>query len=429
MVDGLESRVTLGLFGLGTVGTGVVKVLEKHGELIRNRSGYNIRVKTICVRNLDKVREVNTAKYKVTTNSEHILNDPEINVVIEAIGGIEPARSYIKEALEKGKHVVTANKALISKYGQELFELAAKSGVNLAFEASVCGSIPIIKGIRESFIANSIGSISGIVNGTTNFILTRMANEGKSYESALEEAQQKGFAEADPTFDVGGKDAAQKIAILAMLAFNSAVDPDAVYTEGIQDITADDIKFANSWGYVIKLIALARRAEEEGHEDEIDVRVHPMLILKKHPLASVEGELNAVYLNGDLVNGQMYYGKGAGQLPTASAVVSDVIDVMRGLKSVRTFNSIAITDINDLEFSYYLRLPVVDKPGVLYKVAKVLATSGISIAELVQPGGKESVPLIIKTHRAKERMMSHAFNELNKLAVVKKGAVKIRILN
>lgn len=421
----MEKQINVGLFGLGTVGTGVVKALERHGELIRNRSGYNIRIKTICVRNLDRVREVNTAKYKVTTNSEHILNDPEINVVIEAIGGIEPARSYIKEALEKGKHVVTANKALISKYGQELFELAAEKRVNLAFEASVCGSIPIIKGIRESFVANSISSISGIVNGTTNFILTKMAHEGKSYESALEEAQHKGFAEADPSFDVGGKDAAQKIAILAMLAFNTAIDPDTVYTEGIQDIMAEDIRFAENWGYVIKLIALAKKADSNGKG--IDVRVHPMLIQKKHPLASVEGELNAVYLSGDLVDGQMFYGKGAGQFPTASAVISDVIDVMRSVAVVRNFNSLPLIDINDLEFSYYLRLPVIDRPGVLYKVAKVLATSGVSIAELVQPTGKEVVPIVIKTHKAKERMIRHAFNEINKLAVVKKGAVMIRI--
>ncbi len=425
----MEKQINIGLFGLGTVGTGVVKALERHGDLIRNRSGYNIRIKTICVRNLDRAREVNTAKYKVTTNSEHILNDTEINVVVEAIGGIEPARSYIKAALEKGKHVVTANKALISKCGQELFELAAQNSVNLAFEASVCGSIPIVKCIKESFVANSISSIFGIVNGTTNFILTKMAREGKSYESALEEAQHKGFAEADPSFDVGGKDAAQKIAILAMLAFNSAVDPDTVYTEGIQDITAEDIKAAGSWGYAIKLIALAAAAKTDSGTEALDIRVHPMLVSKRHPLASVEGELNAVYLNGDLVDGQMFYGKGAGQLPTASAVVSDVIDVMRGLTEVRNFNSLTRADISDLEFSYYLRLPVVDKPGVLHKVAKVLATSGISIAELVQPGGKESVPLIIKTHRAKERMMRHAFNELNKLAVVKKEAVMIRILD
>ncbi len=422
-----ERQVSVGLFGLGTVGSGVVKALEKHSNLIRNRSGYDVRIKTICVRNLDRAREVNTAKYKVTTNSEHILNDPEINVVIEAMGGIEPARSYIKEALEKGKHVVTANKALISKHGQELFELAAKCGVNLAFEASVCGSIPIIKGIRESFVANSISSISGIVNGTTNFILTKMANEGKSYESALEEAQQKGFAEADPSFDVGGKDAAQKIAILATLAFNTAVDPDTVYTEGIQDVIADDIRFAGNWGYAIKLVAIAKKADGDG--EGIDVRVHPMLIPKKHPLASVEGELNAVYLNGDLVDGQMFYGKGAGQLPTASAVISDVIDVMKSVAVVRNFNNMPLIDINDLEFSYYLRLPVIDRPGVLYRIAKVLATSGVSIAELLQPSGKESVPLIIKTHRAKERMIRHAFNEINKLAVVKKGAVMIRILD
>lgn len=420
-----ERRVTVGLFGLGTVGTGVAKVLEKRSGLIRNRSGYDVRLKTICVRNLDRAREVNTAKYKVTTNSEHILNDPEINVVIEAMGGIEPARSYIKEALAKGKHVVTANKALISKHGQELFELAAKNGVNLAFEASVCSSIPIIKGIRESFVANSISSISGIVNGTTNFILTKMANEGKSYESALEEAQQKGFAEADPSFDVGGKDAAQKIAILAMLAFNTTVDPDTVYAEGIQDVIAEDIRFAGNWGYAIKLIALAKKAE--GNGEGIDVRVHPMLVPKKHPIASVEGELNAVYLNGDLVDGQMFYGKGAGQFPTASAVISDVIDVMKGVTVVRNFNSLPLIDVNDLEFSYYLRLPVIDRPGVLYKVAKVLATSGVSIAELVQPTGKDVVPIVIKTHKAKERMMRHAFNEINKLAVVKKGAVMIRI--
>lgn len=424
---GIERQVNVGLFGLGTVGTGVVKALEKRVGLITSRTGYHVRIKTICVRNLDRAREVNTTKYKVTTNSEHIINDPEINVVIEAMGGIEPAKSYIKAALENGKHVVTANKALISKHGEELFELAAKNGVNLAFEASVCSSIPIIKGIRESFVANSISSISGIVNGTTNFILTKMTNEGRSYESALEEAQQKGFAEADPSFDIGGKDAAQKIAILAMLAFNTVVDPDTVYTEGIQDIIAEDIRFAGNWGYVIKLIAIAKKAD--GNGEGIDVRVHPMLIPKKHPLASVAGELNAVYLDGDLADGQMFYGKGAGQLPTASAVISDVIDVMKSVAVVRNFNSLALIDINDLEFSYYLRLPVIDRPGVIYRIAKVLATNGISIAELVQPTGKEVVPIVIKTHNAKERMMRHAFDEINKLAVVKKGAVMVRILD
>jgi len=423
VVNVLEKQVSVGLFGLGNVGTGIVKALDGHHDLIRKRSGFNVRLKTICVKNLKKAREVNTAKYRVTANSGHILDDPEISVVIEAMGGIEPARAFIMEALEKGKHVVTANKALISKHGQELFELAARNGVNLAFEASVCGSIPIIKSIRESFVANSISSIYGIVNGTTNFILTRMVNDGKSYESALEEAQQRGFAEADPSFDVGGKDAAQKIAILSMLAFNTPVDPDTVYTEGIQDLVSEDIKFAQAWGYVIKLIALARKADGEG----IDVRVHPMLVPKAHPLANINGELNSVYLIGDLVDGQMFSGKGAGPLPTASAMISDVIDVMKSAALIRNFNSLPLVDINNLEFSYYVRFPVIDQPGVLCRIAKVLATDGVSIAELVQPTGNETVPIIIRTHKAKERAMRHAFDEINRLPIVKKGAVMIRI--
>lgn len=423
----IKSPVNIGLFGLGTVGTGVVKILEKHADLIRNRSGHDICVKTICVRNLDKKRAIDAGKYEITTNSERILDDPEIDVVIELIGGIEPATSYIKQALQNGKHVVTANKAVISKHGPELFEIAAKKGVNLAFEASVCGSIPIIKTFRESLTANSIISILGIVNGTTNYILSKMSNEGRSYESALEEAKQKGFAEADPSFDVSGKDAAQKISILAMLAFNTAVNPDAVYTEGIRDVTDEDIRFAESWGYRIKLLALAASAKNSEGRADLDIRVHPVLISKQHPLAGVEDELNAVYVNGDLVNGQMFYGKGAGQLPTASAIISDVIGVMKGFAAIRNFNSILLRDLNDFGFSYYLRLPVIDRPGVLYRIAKVLAANGISIAELVQPGGRELVPLIIKTHKTKERMMRHAFQELNKLAIVRKGAVMIRI--
>ncbi len=422
-----NKQITIGLLGLGSVGTGVVKVVEKRAGLIRNRSGYELRIKSILVRNLDKRRSIDTGRYELTTNFERILDDPEIEIVIELLGGTEPARSYIKRALENGKHVVTANKAVISKHGPELFEAAARNNVNLAFEASVCGCIPIIKSIRESLVANSISSLSGIVNGTTNYILTRMSKEGKSYESALQEAQQKGFAEPDPSFDVSGKDAAQKIAILAMLAFNTAINPDAIYVEGIQDITGEDMVFAEKLGYAVKLLGFASSAKNGEGNEALDIRVHPVLLRKHHPLANIDGELNAIHINGDLVGEQTFHGKGAGQLPTASTVVSDVIEVVKGVNPVKSFGAAAFTDINDLEFVYYLRLPVVDRPGVLYRIAKVIAASGISIAELEQPSGKDVTSLIIKTHRAKERMMRHAFNELNKLAVVRKGAVLIRV--
>ncbi len=420
--------VNIGLIGSGTIGSGVVKILSKNSETIEKRSGVKLNLKKVCDLKLDAAKKLGIPESKLTTKVDDILDDPEIRIVIELIGGYEPARTFILKALQKGKHVVTANKAVIAKHGPELFEAAEKNNVNFMFEASVGGCIPIIKALRESYAADNIHSIYGIVNGTTNYILTRM-DEGMSYEDALKKAQEFGFAEANPAFDVEGKDAAQKLVILSSLAFNSKISDD-IPAWGITKISKNDLDYAKHLGYTIKLLAIAKK-----DDGKIELRVHPTMIPIKHELASVSNELNAVYIVGENIGKAMLYGKGAGQLPTATVVLGDAIDIAKKIgnkaeKPISYFGSLKLKSMDDIKSRYYLRYAAADKPGVLAKIAGVLGKNKISIAGVWQMEvNKDVVPVIMTTHEALEKDLQNAIKEINNLAEIKDKTVVIRIEN
>lgn len=417
----MSKEVNIGLIGIGTIGSGVVKILNKNKELIEKRTGIKLNLRKVCDLKLENVKELGLEEEQLTKNYEDLINDRDINIIIELIGGYDPAKEIIIKALKNKKNVVTANKAVIAKYGNEIFEEAKNNNVNIAFEASTGGCIPIIKAIKESYVADKIKDIYGILNGTTNYILTRM-EEGMTYEEAIKKAQELGFAEANPEFDVEGKDAAQKLIILSSLAFNAKISDD-IFTKGITKINKNDIKYADELGYKIKLLAIAK------HENKaIEIRVHPTMIPKQHELATVKNELNAIYVVGENITKSMLYGKGAGQLPTATVVLGDVIDIAKGKEDNFFFNEIKIKDINKISSRYYLRYNVIDKPGVLAKISKILGDNNISIAGVEQKEiNKEIVPLIMTTHDAIEENMMKAIKEINKLDVVKEDTVVIRI--
>lgn len=416
----MSKQVNIGLIGIGTIGSGVVKIL-KNKDLIEKRTGVKINLKKVCDVNLKPAKALGLKDEQLTKNYDDLINDKEIDVVIELIGGYSPAKEIIIKALKAGKNVVTANKAVIAKYGQEIFEEAKKNDVDVAFEAAVGGCIPIIKVIRESYAADKITDIYGILNGTTNYILTRM-KEGTSYEEALKKAQKLGFAEANPEFDVEGKDTAQKLVILASLAFNARIKDD-IFTWGITKISKGDLEYAKDLGYEIKLLAIAKN--EDG---EIELRVHPTMIPREHELASVKDELNAVYVVGENITKGMLYGKGAGQLPTATVVLGDVIDIGRGNRNRFYFENAKTKDINKIKSKYYLRYNVIDVPGVLAKITKILGDNKISIAAVEQKAiDKDIVPVIMTTHEAVEENLMKAVKEINKLDVVKEKTVVIRI--
>jgi len=372
----------IGLLGLGTVGTGVIELLEKNKDIIAKRVNEPINVKKVLVRDLSKKRSP-LVEGKITDRFEDIINDDDISIIVEVIGGEEPALSYIKEALRRGKHVVTANKEVIAKHGRELFELSAKHNINLYFEASVAGGIPIIKPMKECLSANEIVKIMGILNGTTNYILTQMTEHGKTFDEALKEAQLEGYAESDPTDDIKGYDAARKLAILSSIAFNTRITPDQVYTEGIDNISQADIQYAGEMGQVIKLIAQGKK-----HEDSIEVSVTPVLLPKDHPLANVSGTFNAILAEGNAVGPVMFYGMGAGKMPTASAVVADIMGVVRnnnGNKLYCTcFYHLDVMNPGQACSSFYIRLLVDDKPGVLSKIAGAFGQNQISLSKVFQ---------------------------------------------
>ena len=420
-------EVNIGLIGLGTIGSGVVKIIKENSELIEKRTGIKLRIKKACDRDAQRVSSLNLSEVEFTTNYDDIINDSSVHVVIELIGGYEPARTVIEKALKSGKHVVTANKAVISKFGKDLFSVCDLNKTNIKFEASVGGCIPIIRTLQQSYVSEEFSAIYGIVNGTTNYILTKMA-EGKSYSDALKKAQENGFAEADPSFDVEGKDSAQKLTILSMLAFNSNA-PEEIYTEGITMITKNDIVYASELGYVIKLLAIAKRTN-----NELDLRVHPTMIPVNSELASVSNEFNGIYLKGKNTSESMFYGRGAGQLPTASVVVSDAIDLAKKIRNkhyvspVSFFNNLRQKPIDEIKSRYYFRFRVLDKPGVIAKIAKELGDNNISIAGVSQKEENlETVPLIIITHSAIEKDVKRAVEAINKLDVVKEKTVVIRI--
>jgi homoserine dehydrogenase len=405
--------VKVGIIGLGTVGAGVAEILLNEKQLLANRSGIQIELKTVVDISWDKSSKLDLGGVVKSSNAYDILNDPEIDVVVETIGGFDPAREFVKTALQNRKHVVTANKALIATFGKELFELAVDNRVNLLFEASVGGGIPIIKGLREGLVANNIQNIFGILNGTSNYILTKMHTENVSFSEALAEAQRLGFAEADPTLDVEGGDAAHKIAILASLASSSIVDHDSVYVEGITRISSLDISFAKELGYTIKLLAICRVLE-----NGLDVRVHPTLVPDWHLLASVSNELNAVFVQSDYVGNTMFYGPGAGQRPTASAVVADIIDAakykcleghrMLYKPAINPKAEAVVVPLEQITNRFYLRMYTYDAPGILAQISGILGEEKVSISSVMQLETHEKdnyVPLVILTHKALETLL------------------------
>jgi homoserine dehydrogenase len=430
-------KIFLGLIGFGTIGSGVVKLLQQSGELIEKRLGAKLVLKKIADLDIVTPRVVPVKKDLLTTDAKVILNDPDIHIIIELMGGYEPARSFILAAMRKKKHVVTANKALLATYGNEIFQAAERNRVDIGFEASVGGTIPVIKTLKESLVANRIKSIFGIMNGTSNYILTKMTDEGKAFDVVLKEAQTLGFAEADPAFDIEGVDAAHKLAITLSLAYGKKVNLNDLYREGISGISQQDIEFAKELGYRIKLLAIAIK-----HEKTVEARLHPTMIPFDHLLASVNGNFNAFHITGDAAGSVFLYGQGAGMMPTASAVVSDIVDISRQLlKGVsgcvpsRSLREKIIEDIHlmpfdDIETNYYFRFSAVDQPGVLSKISGILGKYNISIASVIQKGRKQgggAVAVVMTTHKAREKDVQKALHEIDRLAIVQGKTILIRI--
>jgi homoserine dehydrogenase len=429
-------RINLGLIGWGTIGVGVTKIIEQASGSLAERLGAELYLKKIADLDITTPRGSKIPKDRLTQNAEDILNDSEIHIVIELIGGIEPARSFILQAINSGKQVVTANKALLAQHGAEIFEQAKAKGIDLGFEASVGGGIPIIRAITEGFVSNRISSIYGIINGTANYILTKMYEEKKDFKEILAEAQRLGYAEADPTYDIKGLDTAHKLAILSTLAFRTGIELDQIYTEGIDRITLLDLSFAAELGYRIKLLALAK----DDH-DGLEVRVHPTMIPKDNMLASVDGVYNAIYLIGNNTGPTMFYGQGAGQLPTANAVLSDIVEIARNVlySSTGRVTPIAhsalkskdksVKDIRTIKSEYYLRFSAMDRPGVLSTISGILGENNISIASVIQKGRGEKggVPIIMMTHEALELDLQNALSEIDRLPMVLDKTLCIRM--
>ncbi len=427
--------VNVGIVGLGTVGSGTFNVLNRNREDISRRAGRDILVTHIGARRDNPA--VNTAGVKVSRDIFAVVNDPEVDIVVELIGGTTTARDLVMKAIENGKHVVTANKALIAQYGNEVFAAAQKKGVNVAFEAAVAGGIPIIKTIREGLAANRIEWVAGIINGTGNFILTEMRDKGRDFNDVLKEAQALGYAEADPTFDVEGIDAAHKLTILASIAFGIPLQFEKAYTEGITKITRDDVAYAEELGYRVKHLGVARRTAKG-----VELRVHPTLIPESRLIANVHGVMNAVMVMSDAVGGSLYYGRGAGSEPTASAVVADVVDVTRVLTTDPTnrvphlafqadsLSDLPILPIEEIETAYYLRMDVKDRPGVLAKIATVLSEGDINIESIIQKDQADEnapVPLIMLTRKVQEKKMNAAIDKIRKLDVLVNDVTRIRL--
>jgi len=422
--------IKVGLMGCGTVGGGVWKVLNKNQIDIEQKCGAGIEIKKVLERDFEKAKAAGVPAEIITDNVDELMNDPEIQIVVEVMGGIEVAGKFIRMALQAGKSVVTANKDLLAVEGRGLYELADANGVDLLFEASVGGGIPIIRPLKEDLAANRIQAIYGIVNGTTNYMLTKMSEEGSNYADVLKEAQAKGYAEADPTSDVGGLDAARKLAIIASIAFNTRVSFDNVYVEGITKITARDIEYAKELNYAVKLLAIGK-----AQDGEIEVRVHPTLIPAEHPLASVNDVFNAIFVCGDAVGDVMFYGRGAGELPTASAVAGDIINAGRNiLKGVRgrvgctCYDHKKIKDMGDSRSKYYVRLKVLDRPGVLAAIASVFGNQEVSLASVIQKRNIEHIAEIVwVTHDVLERNIQDALKIIAGLSIVEEVCNVIRV--
>jgi len=429
-------KITIGLIGFGTIGTGVMKILRSNAPLIRARLGASITVKKIADLDIRRDRGIRVAPAMITNDARTILDDPSIDLVVELIGGLEPARTILLQAIARGKQVVTANKALLAAHGMELMKAARRKGIDIGFEGSVAGGIPIIRVLKEGLVGNRISYILGILNGTANYILSKMTNEGGNFHHILQEAQQCGYAERDPTLDIEGVDTAHKLAILISIAYGTAITFDRIYTEGISHIEPLDIEFTRELGYKIKLLAIAREVH-----GQIEARVHPTLIPDDHLLSKVDGTYNAVFIDGDAAGPSMFYGKGAGMMPAASAVVSDIVDLSRNLlrgvgQRVPLFSyqqeylkKLNIKNIREVVTRYYLRFSVLDRPGVLSKISGILGRHDISIHSVIQKGRrtKGGVSIFLLTHRAREASVRKALDAINRLSVVRAKTRIIRI--
>lgn len=430
------SRVGVGVIGFGTVGTGVAKILLDNATLIRRRVGVPIELVRIADLDVTRDRGIALPPGVLTNDVKEVLNDPDIHIVVELIGGYDFAKRLILDAIAAGKEVVTANKALLALHGEEIFAAASRRGVDVGFEASVGGGIPVIQAVKEGLAANAIQSIYGIINGTSNYILSRMTNEGKGFDETLVEAQRAGYAEADPTFDIEGTDSAHKLAILANLAFGTPINFKELYTEGITHVTKHDIAYARELGYTIKLLGIAKLVE-----GDVEARVHPTMLPGDSPLAKIEGVYNAIQLVGDAVGDVVLVGRGAGELAAGSAVVSDIIASARNLLKggagrvpPASFQPderrpLRMRPMEEIRSLYYLRFMVIDRPGVLAQIAGELGRCGISISSMLQKGRREgqTVPIVIKTHMARERDVQTALREINRMAFMSEPATLIRV--
>jgi len=430
--------IKVGLIGFGNIGAGVVRLLQENADVIRGKVGTGIILKRIADLDITSDRGVTVAPGVLTTSVNDIFDDPEISVVIELIGGYEPAKAFVLKAIEKGKHIVTANKALLALHGEEIYSAAARKGVEVQFEAAVGGGIPVLTSIKGNMAANNFGSVIGILNGTCNYILTRMTQEGADFTEVLKAAQELGYAEPDPTFDIEGVDTVHKLAILVSLCFGTKIDFNSIYTEGISRISGLDVKFANDFGYRIKLLAIGKLSD-----GQVEARVHPTMIPLHNPLSEVNGVFNAIRLTGDFVGPVMFYGRGAGQNPTASAIVGDLIGLARTMQAGAgrrmsplgfldgEIKSIPLKPMADIVSKYMLRFSALDKPGVLASIAGALGTHGISIESMVQSAHQDSdatpVPIVIKTHEAREGSIQAALEDIDLLDIICEKTVFIRI--
>lgn len=427
----MQNYINVGLLGAGTVGGGVLAVMKDNAEIIEKKIGKKIKITKVFGRDIQKLQEQYGDEYIYTTNIDDILEDPEIDIVVELLGREHPAKEYIAHAFEKGKNVVTANKDVLAKYGKELFPLAAEKNCDFMFEASVCGGIPIIQPLKTSLAANKIISIMGIVNGTTNYMLTKMSNEHLDYADVLKEAQNKGYAESDPTADVGGFDAARKLAILASIAFNTRISLDDVQIEGIENVSLRDITNAAELGYAIKLLAIAKNDPEHG----ISVRVHPTMLPLSHPLAGVNDVYNAVFVTGDAVGEAMFMGLGAGRMPTASAVCGDIIDVARNMQHGETgrisctcFEDKKLCSLENMCSPCYIRMHVMDKPGALAAIAAAFGAQNVSLRNVVQKNKMgDEAEIVVITHNVSEFNLQMAVQTLKALPVVNEVCSVIRV--
>ena len=429
--------VNIALLGLGIVGCGTVNVLKRNAQEISRRAGRDVAIKYAVVNDLTKTRDCDTSNFELITDPTIAVTDPDIDIVIELIGGVKLAKQAVFKAIQHKKHIITANKALIAQYGNEIFAEAQKQGVIVAFEAAVAGGIPIIKTIREGLAGNRIEWVAGIINGTCNFILSAMQQHGDDFESALAEAQRRGFAEADPSFDIGGIDVAHKLTILASIAFGIPLQFESVYIEGIENISAQDILYAQQLGYVIKHLGITRRVEEG-----IELRVHPTLIAESETLAHVNGEMNALQVKGDAVGPTLYYGAGAGAEPTASSVIGDLVDVVRTLTTdpnnrvphlafkSDALQKLPILSMEQVETAYYVRMNAEDKPGVLADITRIFGEQHISIESILQKESEQQdgyVPIVIITHQVVEKNMQKALQQIETLPQIQNEIIRIRL--